>query len=311
MDKMDDIMTSGNATERGHSAGELNTSKKRASRLDLVLGLECNQRCTFCFNNSIKHRYPQEAFSEQSILAKIEEGASAGITAASITGGEPTIFPTFFKVLDALKRHGFRDIRVITNGMMFHYASFVRRLAGYPVNQISISLHANTPELNDSLTMTEGSFIRTLEGIRNIKRHMQNTQLTAHVVLTRDVLPGLKDHTQTIIDLGFDAINYLYLMPNSEMNASLTPDPREAADILKGIIDSFRDMIYIHIGYMEPCRMPGYEEFFDVNDFNMEFMSNCEQLFYDWKATLIENKTIKDECKGCRFLKICLGYWKP
>ncbi|MCK5025592.1 MAG: radical SAM protein [Nanoarchaeota archaeon] len=278
-------------------------------RIDLVLSMECNQRCTFCFNHAIKKRYDKEKFSLNNLKMTLEKGVKEGITSVSISGGEPTISKDFFQVLNLASRLGYKDIRVITNGMMFYYDAFAKKASKMGINQICVSLHGNSPEIHDKFTKVKGSFEKVIKGIKNIKKYFKNIQLTAHVVLTKETTSILEEHTRFLIDLGFDAVNFLYLMANSELNSKLAPNSTLVKEKLEKVIEQYKDDIYIHIGYLEPCLLPGYEKYFDTNDFDMEFISNCNELFEDWKQTLLDNKSMTEECHNCKFSNICMGHW--
>jgi len=279
-------------------------------RVDIVLGVSCNQNCKFCFNKALNEKLEKFKFPFFEVKKVLEKGAEEGISRVSISGGEPTISSDFHSTLELAHNLGYKDIRIVTNGMMFYYDSFAKKCLKKGITHICVSLHANSKELHDKMTEVPGSFLKVLRGLKNIKKYIPNAQLTAHVVLTKEIIEILKDHISFLIEKGFDAVNFLYLMPNSKLNWELIPDKTHVAEVLKEIIDLYKDKMYIHIGYLEPCTLKGYEQYFDVNDFDMEFMSNCNALFDGWKQTLIDNKIMDDKCLSCSYRKTCMGHWK-
>jgi radical SAM protein with 4Fe4S-binding SPASM domain len=273
-------------------------------RIDLILGLECNQNCRFCFNQDLKFR----GYRIRDPHETISEGKALGLRKVSISGGEPTISKHFWEVLESCR--GLDEVRLITNGLMLSYPAFTQRLKRYPVRNICLSLPSTDPETLSRMTGVRKALPLVKRAIANIRKDLSGTQLTAHVVMSKDNISSLKRHAKELVRLGFNGVNFLHLMPNSSFNCDQIPALEEVRSVLKDIIEEHKESIYIHIGYLEPCQLPGYETYFDTNDFDMEFFSNCNELFNDWIQTLKKNKEQREECRRCRYLQTCLGFWK-
>ncbi len=92
----------------------------------------CNLRCPVCYAESGPER---QSFRS---LAEIERMLDAVVRnegrpdVVQISGGEPTMHPGFFRVLDLAKQRPIRHLMVNTNGVRIAQdEEFVRRLAGY------------------------------------------------------------------------------------------------------------------------------------------------------------------------------------
>ena len=92
----------------------------------------CNLACPVCYAASGPHR------SEMRGLAEVERMLDAVVRnelepdVVQISGGEPTIHPDFFAILDAAKRRPIRHLMVNTNGVRIaEEEEFARRLADY------------------------------------------------------------------------------------------------------------------------------------------------------------------------------------
>lgn len=92
----------------------------------------CNLTCPVCFANS------SPALTGQRSLADVEQMFDALVAAegepdlVQISGGEPTIHPDFFAILDAAKRRPIRHLMVNTNGLRIaRDPAFADRLAQY------------------------------------------------------------------------------------------------------------------------------------------------------------------------------------
>jgi uncharacterized radical SAM superfamily Fe-S cluster-containing enzyme len=92
----------------------------------------CNLACPVCFANAT------DVHGSHRPLAEIERMLDALVASegepdlVQISGGEPTIHPDFFAVLDAVKRRPIRHVMINTNGVRIAQdRAFVERLATY------------------------------------------------------------------------------------------------------------------------------------------------------------------------------------
>lgn len=92
----------------------------------------CNLTCPVCYAGSGAHR------SEQKDLATLERMLDAIVAnegepdVVQISGGEPTIHPDFFAILDAAKRRPIRHLMLNTNGLRIaREPGFAEQLAAY------------------------------------------------------------------------------------------------------------------------------------------------------------------------------------
>ena len=92
----------------------------------------CNLSCPICYAESGTHR------TEYRSLEQVERMLDAIVTneltpdIVQISGGEPTIHPDFFAILDAAKRRPIQHVMVNTNGIRIAQdEAFVDRLATY------------------------------------------------------------------------------------------------------------------------------------------------------------------------------------
>src|SRR3954471_4100895 len=92
----------------------------------------CNLACPVCFANATdvhgSHR-PLDQI-ERMLDALVESEGEPDLV--QLSGGEPTIHPDFFAILDAVKRRPVRHVMINTNGVRIAQdAAFVERLASY------------------------------------------------------------------------------------------------------------------------------------------------------------------------------------
>ena len=93
---------------------------------------QCNLQCPICYAESSPHRQTHRSLAhvEAMLDAVVRNEAEPDIV--QISGGEPTIHPQFFEILDAAKRRPIKHLMVNTNGLRIAQdAEFARRLASY------------------------------------------------------------------------------------------------------------------------------------------------------------------------------------
>jgi len=92
----------------------------------------CNLRCPICYANSGPERQSHRSLElvESMLDAVVANEGEPDIV--QISGGEPTIHPQFFEILDAAKRRPIRHLMVNTNGVRIaRDAAFAEGLASY------------------------------------------------------------------------------------------------------------------------------------------------------------------------------------
>jgi uncharacterized radical SAM superfamily Fe-S cluster-containing enzyme len=149
----------------------------------------CNLRCPICYADSGPHRagYRDLATIERMLDAVVANEGEPDVV--QISGGEPTIHPDFFAILDAARRRPIRHLMVNTNGLRIaREPDFVARLAQY---QPGFELYLQFDSLRDEVhQVLRGAKLRDirLRALEALNRHDISTTL----VVT--VKKGLNDH---------------------------------------------------------------------------------------------------------------------
>jgi 7,8-dihydro-6-hydroxymethylpterin dimethyltransferase len=111
----------------------------------------CNLACPVCFANA------QDVHGSHLPLATVEKMLDALVASegepdlVQISGGEPTIHPQFFEILDACKARPIRHVMINTNGLRIaQEPEFVARLASYAPR---LEVYLQFDSLNDEALM--------------------------------------------------------------------------------------------------------------------------------------------------------------
>ena len=92
----------------------------------------CNLSCPICYAQSGTHRTEYKSLDQIERMLDCIVTNEAEPDVVQISGGEPTIHPHFFDVLDAAKRRPIRHLMVNTNGIRIAQdEAFAQRLATY------------------------------------------------------------------------------------------------------------------------------------------------------------------------------------
>ncbi|HDD23813.1 MAG TPA: radical SAM protein [Chloroflexi bacterium] len=149
----------------------------------LELTPACNNRCIGCSNvyASRRAKYPPMSAGQwRDLLAPFISEA----VQIRLTGGEPTLHPGFFQILEYVASHT-AWVTIFTNGRWLDAQQFVERMQGQSkVTGLLVSLHGADPTSHERFTGCPGSFEETLSNIRLAIAHgitvALNTVITRH-----------------------------------------------------------------------------------------------------------------------------------
>jgi mycofactocin radical SAM maturase len=147
----------------------------------------CNLSCTHCLSSSGR-RDPRELTTAEA-KAVIDEMEAMQVFYVNIGGGEPTVRPDFWELLDYATAHHV-GVKFSTNGVRIT-PEVARRLAGNDYIDVQISLDGATAEVNDAVR-GPGSYATALRAMGNLAdAGMKNFKLS--VVCTRHNIPQMDD----------------------------------------------------------------------------------------------------------------------
>lgn len=154
------------------------------NRYYIALGYDCNHKCICCPLTTFDRlhaplEYEQlEALildfcKEFKMVDEAKDSHAHNRPYVVISGGEPTIYKDFFKILDVLARNH-ADITVLSNASMCVDKDFVKQMKyilgtdGMERFEYVTAIHSSTPSLHDEMTGTEGSLWQTMEGLDHL-----------------------------------------------------------------------------------------------------------------------------------------------
>ncbi len=149
----------------------------------------CNLRCPICYASSGPERQQFRSMAEIERMLDAVVRNEGQPDVVQISGGEPTMHPDFFRVLDAAKTRPIRHLMVNTNGVKIAESeAFTERLASY-MPDLEIYLQFDSFE-REALVTLRGVDLRAV-------RTKALERLNAHGISTTLVVTlkkGLNDH---------------------------------------------------------------------------------------------------------------------
>ncbi len=160
----------------------------------------CNLSCPVCFADSSVKRQGHRSLAEIEAMLDAVVASEGEPDLVQISGGEPTIHPQFFEILDAAKRRPIRHLMINTNGLRIaQEPAFAARLATYmPGFEVYLQFDSLRREALMDLRGADLTAIRT-RALEALERHNISTTLVVTVkkgVNDQDI-PGIIRHALT------------------------------------------------------------------------------------------------------------------
>lgn len=136
----------------------------------LAVWYQCNQKCLGCPVNQNENKDKSLTLEEivahlDAVSEQLQPGERVEVT---ISGGEPTLHPDFFEILEVLKRFGFY-VALLTNADRFGNREFCDNfLKHVDIARLTVvtTIHGSRKEIHEQQNGTAGSFERSIRGLQ-------------------------------------------------------------------------------------------------------------------------------------------------
>ncbi len=301
----------------------------------------CNQRCIFCYNvwKGICSKQNSVTLSKQKQLKIIDKIIENEIFDIIFSGGEPLLVEW---LEDLIKKCSTAKMRttIITNAILMTEKR-AKRLKNAGLSDMQISIHHYTPKINDKLTKTEGSFNKTIVGIKNAITIFGAGKININLVAMPKTYKDIYNMAKFLHKLGI--ISFSVASPTAtgkmEKDKNLVINKRMFIEIYKQLIKAKKDF-NIHIGFtggfpicllpevnkktvemignycdaglnqiiigpngaLRPCVCLG-EELGNILEDNLKEIWNNNKFLLDIRKM----KFVPKACKECEYVSICRG----
>jgi radical SAM protein with 4Fe4S-binding SPASM domain len=294
------------------------------SRARLFTGKLCNYRCEFCYyKNNLSDRDSLDL-----IFSRIDDIKRYGIEEIDLSGGESSVEPNWFKILERCQLVGFKNISCLSHGGKFSNPEFVTKSAKLGLSEVLFSLHGATAEIHDRITERKGSFDNLLTAIKNCQAQGLKIRINCTVYDINylslageyaDLIKSIKPWQVNFIALNYGVDNHDFRFNNYQL---ITTE-------IKRCIDNIKDTVeHINVRYTPFCYMQGYEQYvvnyyqhiYDLHDWNLAMFDHDldtsieytqeEKLQHSYnkaKERRIHSFAKQEECRNCKNFFICDG----
>jgi MoaA/NifB/PqqE/SkfB family radical SAM enzyme len=302
---------------------------RRNNRARLDTGPLCNYDCEFCY---YRHRLSEKTPWEV-VKNRIDRIHKYGMKQIDLSGGESSVSPDWFKILDYC-RERFENISCLSHGGKFSNLKFLKKSYDHGLREILFSLHGSNPEIHDSITNRKKSFEKIVQAIKNAKELGMVVRVNC-TVYEKNYKSLPTEYVKLINELEPLQVNFISL--NYWEDVQLKYDKEyisrvnysDITDHIKRCIDGIQKIKYSNVRYVPYCLMEGYEKYicgqythiYDIFDWDKGLYSDDgteEFLTVTNDEKLLQaHKTAEDhrlnfyskskECINCKYFYICDG----
>jgi len=292
-------------------------STKKIKKTVIILGYQCNNNCQFCLNTNKRNLVEK---TTKQIIQEMIFVRKQGFTYLEFIGGEATIRPDIIELIKFTRRLKFEDVVMVTNGRLFAYENFAKKIIQAGLTSLIFSIHGNTPKLHDSLTRAKGSFQQIMQGIKNV-RALGLKRLGTNTTIVKQNYRHLEKIGQLILKLGFRNSEFIFIDPTygaaHDNFLKFVPKISQAAPYIHQCLDIGKKNKIDHwsIRYVPLCYFTGYlDQISELQESDIFFTT--QHLAPDFvnldvagsRKQIARSKPKK--CGDCRLYGQCEGIWK-
>lgn len=282
----------------------------------IIAGYRCNNRCRFC-NQADKREIP--AIPASQIKREMIDARERGTNYLEFIGGEMTIRPDIFDLIGLAKQLEFETITMATNGRMYSYLEFTKKIIKAGLTNIIFSIHGYNAETHDYSTQSSGSFKELMRGLKNFKK-LGFRGIGSNTTIVKYNYKYLPKIGQFIYEQDIGNSEFIFVDPSYggayDNFDELVPLISRAAPYIRKCLDLGREkkLVHWHVRYVPLCYFSEYlnqiSELYEVATFHTEHLAP-DYANYDVETSRKEVGRAKTErCKGCKLFNLCEGIWQ-
>jgi 7,8-dihydro-6-hydroxymethylpterin dimethyltransferase len=181
---------------------------------------QCNMACRHCLFAS-DGAQGQPALPYEALLGVVKEALSLGCRVFYFTGGEPLIHPDFTRVADAILRHEYTQVVILTNGKALRELG--RWLGKKPRERIHFQVSIDGREVRHDEVRGKGAFRSLMEDLRFLQE--KKYSLTLAMAVTGKNVQDMGAVVGVAEEWGAQAVHYLWLFAKGKARRGLFVSP--------------------------------------------------------------------------------------
>jgi len=286
-------------------------------KIAVILGYECNNNCRFCYCGSKKDKFKSMTIEQAKKI--LNDAFERGCNFVDFNGGEPTLRKDIFELVSYAKKIGFKTIALTTNGRMFSYENFAKKMVECGLNHVVFSVHGHKAELHDYLTRSRGSFVQTTTGLKNLRKIKPDIYICTNTTINRLNYKFLPQIAENNIKLGADGCEFIFVHPrgNALKNfEDIVPTLKELAPFIPKLIEVGKkhNVNHFHLRYLPLCYMVGFEN--HLSELVALPVLREQHIGPEFEDLKVEEgrkfygRVKGPQCKACKYYDVCEGIFK-
>jgi len=301
---------------------EIDYNRPINNRAKLDTGKLCNYKCEFCYYKN--HLTERDELSK--IYNRIDYLLNYGIKEIDLSGGESSIEPNWFKILEYCQNK-FDRISCLSHGGKFSDKEFIQKSYDLGLREILFSLHCTDEKTHDKIVGKKGAFKNLLKAIKNA--HDLKIEVRINTTIYHENFN--KIDTSFIKNLNPNQVNFIalnYWRDNKDFNLI---DYDSICTYVSQYIDDLKNFMEVNARYFPYCFMPDKEKFiknhyhhiYDMKDWNKAVYNEnlntsisytekqkVKQSFEEAERLRLYSCFKNKECLNCKYFYVCDGMEK-
>lgn len=171
----------------------------------LTLNRTCNLRCKWCYARDTEYK-SSLTMSKDLAFELIDFFDSINVKHIILIGGEPTIHPDFFEILEYAKEKKIK-CALVTNGLMFKNDEFIDKYKSMGMSSVSLSLKGENEKTYEEITGFDG-FQETIDIIKKLV--FSDISVSVSMVLTENNMNSFTDVIPTLLNAGVKHFHFSF-----------------------------------------------------------------------------------------------------
>jgi sulfatase maturation enzyme AslB (radical SAM superfamily) len=244
-----------------HPPIQWSTRRQLTRRGVLWLGLRCDVRCKFCYDELVTSNLKAWMLLDEAVQALNKFRSFYHNEFVDLMGGEPTLHPQAVDIVAHAARIGLRPT-IITHGMRLADRQRARAYADAGIHDVLISIHG----VGDTVAAIHGrgrdNFARQMTALDNLRE--LGVPFRFNVTMIRDNLAELEAIAALAARTGARVVNFLTFNPYFEWTTQPEIEFQArhsdiAPYLARAIERCTAGGVEANVRYMPPCQLRGHE----------------------------------------------------
>jgi organic radical activating enzyme len=279
---------------------------RRSPEVHISLHPRCNNRCSFC-SSPIRR---DSAVRPGTWVETLRSGRSRGARSLFLGGGEPTLSPALFPLVDLARRLGYERVTLTTNGRMASYGEYASRLAESGLTTILVKLPAPDARTHAALTETPGAFEQTTTGLRHLLTSSPaGVEIGVTFGVSKRNLSLLDEITELAFSLGVRSLRAHALVSAESASRSLEVADNDLGPACRALALTHGQKMSLRFPHVPFCLLNGFEALVEIDP----LVCGPSAVIADpgTMSRLIQDRAPRRRrpiCSGCPEAIVCAGF---